>query len=209
MWLAESSTSLVSIRYAIKILHPLTNIEHIKREASLWAKASAHINIVPIIAARDLHGVSVIFSEYVEGSSLAEWLKLRAGNALSNETAAEIMAGILIGLAHLHERGIVHRDLKPANVLIQGNTPRLTDFGLARMLRESVEISADTISGTVSFCETRPLTNQISKLRLEAARACRVCSHNFCSNIGLRIRMPFTRRSGRARFIYTPQHKAV
>jgi serine/threonine-protein kinase len=41
--------------------------------------------------------------------------------------------GILNGIAYLHHRGVIHRDLKPGNILLQGNTPRITDFGLARL----------------------------------------------------------------------------
>ena len=36
-----------------------------------------------------------------------------------------------------HSRNIVHRDIKPANILLQGQTPRLADFGLSRFLEEA------------------------------------------------------------------------
>jgi hypothetical protein len=42
--------------------------------------------------------------------------------------------GIAQGLEFLHSRRIVHRDVKPANVLLQGETPRLTDFGMSRVV---------------------------------------------------------------------------
>jgi serine/threonine protein kinase len=47
-------------------------------------------------------------------------------------------------LHHAHGRGVLHRDLKPSNVLLEitgdpapgllGFTPRVTDFGLAKLL---------------------------------------------------------------------------
>jgi non-specific serine/threonine protein kinase len=44
--------------------------------------------------------------------------------------------GVLDGLQHLHENGLIHRDLKPGNVMVQRGRPRLTDFGLTRVLNK-------------------------------------------------------------------------
>jgi serine/threonine protein kinase len=49
-----------------------------------------------------------------------------------------IIIGVVRGLAHLHHKcnpTIVHLDIKPQNILLDKDyTPKLTDFGLAKIL---------------------------------------------------------------------------
>jgi formylglycine-generating enzyme required for sulfatase activity/serine/threonine protein kinase len=52
-------------------------------------------------------------------------------------------------LEHLHSRHIIHRDLKPGNILLQGTTPRLVDFGLSRLMKNSAQSA--TVSGTLTY----------------------------------------------------------
>jgi hypothetical protein len=47
---------------------------------------------------------------------------------------ALVVAGLLEAVQACHRMGIYHGDLKPANVLMYGDNPRLTDFGLAGSL---------------------------------------------------------------------------
>ena len=47
----------------------------------------------------------------------------------------ELTKDILMGLSELHKGGFFHRDLKPENVLIQRNSAKLADFGLAKEIR--------------------------------------------------------------------------
>lgn len=58
---------------------------------------------------------------------------------------------VLDGVQALHNLGIVHRDLKPENILMDGNTPKIADFGLARSCRlKSVTQSID-VKGTPPY----------------------------------------------------------
>jgi tricorn protease-like protein len=85
----------------------------------------------------------------VSDGSLGGWLKQHGGKAPSPDAAVEMMDGILAGLNHLHSRRIIHRDLKPENILLQRETPRLADFGIARLLKSSSHSAH--VSGTLAY----------------------------------------------------------
>ena len=138
VWLAERQTALMNTRVAVKIPHNLqTDIEVIRQEMQAWVHASGHPNILPVLEADIYDGYPAIVSEYVPGGSLSQWLQRNGGRAPSMQSAVSLVSGILAGLEHLHSLGIVHRDLKPANILLQGDHPRLTDFGLSRFLNDA------------------------------------------------------------------------
>jgi WD40 repeat protein/tRNA A-37 threonylcarbamoyl transferase component Bud32 len=145
VWLAEKRTAIATTKVAIKIPNDEdVDLEAVKQEASLWVHASGHPNVLPIIDA-DIHDEQVIIvSEYAPDGSLSKWLEKHGGKAPSVESAVEMTLGILAGLEHLHERGIIHRDLKPDNILLQRETPRLADFGIARILKNTSQSTAAT-----------------------------------------------------------------
>lgn len=147
VWLAERRTSITTTRVALKTpLDGEIDLESIKHEADLWVQASGHPNVVPIIEANVYDGQVVIVSEYAPGGTLADQLSRLHSNPMPVDVAAEMIFGILAGLEHLHLKQIIHRDLKPANILLQGETPRLTDFGISRILKSTSQSS--NIAGT-------------------------------------------------------------
>ena len=150
VWLAEKRTAITTTKVAIKIPNDEdVDLEAVKQEASLWVHASGHPNVLPIIDA-DIHDEHVIIvSEYAPDGSLTKWLEKHGGKAPSIESAVVMTLGILAGLEHLHERGIIHRDLKPDNILLQRETPRLADFGIARILKNTSKSTVAT--GTPAY----------------------------------------------------------
>jgi tetratricopeptide (TPR) repeat protein/tRNA A-37 threonylcarbamoyl transferase component Bud32 len=104
------------------------------------ARASAqlrHPNIVSVHEVGKDNDTIYIVSDFVEGESLAQWLKHQQ---MSLREAARLCMKIALALHHAHEVGIIHRDLKPGNILLdENNEPYITDFGLAR--RESGEVT--------------------------------------------------------------------
>jgi serine/threonine-protein kinase len=150
VWLAERQSAIAATQVALKLPRDEDiDLEAFKQEAVIWVHASGHPNVVSLIEADIYDEQVVIVSEYVPDGSLATWLKQHGGKAPSTEVACEIIDGVLAGLAHLHERRIIHRDLKPDNILLQRDTPRLADFGIARLLRSGSYSSH--VSGTLAY----------------------------------------------------------
>jgi predicted Ser/Thr protein kinase len=95
-------------------------------------------------------GRPFIVMEYVEGSTLAETLA-REGT-FAPERAVRVATEICDVLAEAHALGIVHRDLKPSNIILNDRGVCVLDFGIAKVLQSSTEMTrthATTESGLV------------------------------------------------------------
>lgn len=64
-----------------------------------------------------------------------------------------IILGTAEGLAYLHEESklrIIHRDIKLSNILLDKDlTPKIADFGLARLFPEDKSHISTAIAGTL------------------------------------------------------------
>jgi len=149
VWLAERRGRFATTQVALKIIREeFQDQNEIARESQLWAQLGTHPNILPIIEADIYNDVPVIVTEYVPDGSLDDWLQKHKGLAPTIESALSMALGIVIGLAHLHSKNIVHRDLKPANIMLAGEIPRLTDFGVSRQLTSE---NTHSIAGTPAY----------------------------------------------------------
>lgn len=61
----------------------------------------------------------------VASSDLAKWIE--TGAPLKDRL--KVLQGCCRGLAYLHANGVIHQDIKPANILMEGSTPKISDFG--------------------------------------------------------------------------------
>ncbi|XP_022941244.1 probable leucine-rich repeat receptor-like serine/threonine-protein kinase At3g14840 [Cucurbita moschata] len=95
--------------------------------------------------------------EYMENNSLAHALFGQEGSELELDwpTRHKICVGIARGLAYLHEESrlkIVHRDIKATNVLLDKElTPKISDFGLAKLDEEEKSHISTRIAGTFGY----------------------------------------------------------
>ena len=147
----EAHDALLDRRVAVKVFRAAeaAHRERFDAEVRLLAGLN-HPGLVAVYDAGERAGDGYMVLELVEGPTLRDVLADRA--PLPDREVAALGATLADALAHVHERGIVHRDLTPANVLCgTDGSPRLTDFGIARLL-DTTRVTAEHLTiGTVGY----------------------------------------------------------
>src|SRR5882757_7473944 len=133
---------------AVKVLlhGPFSSPDFVKRfQTETNAIASLrHPNIVTIHEVGESDGTRFFSMEFIEGKSLADVVREKP---LPAHCAAEYLKKISEAVHYAHQHGVVHRDLKPSNLILDSmDQPRVTDFGLAKLLDSEVEL---TVTGQV------------------------------------------------------------
>jgi serine/threonine protein kinase len=120
-----------------------------QREARAVARLR-HPHIVEVYETGETAGQPYIALEYVAGGSL---MHVFQGRQLSPIQAAQLIEPIAPAVHAVHLEGVIHRDLKPHNVLLTpAGTPKVADFGLARLLDDDPGITqSGDVVGTPSY----------------------------------------------------------
>ena len=132
-----------------------------------WAlQKIKHNNVVSVYDHGTFDGRPYLVTEFIEGPSLADWLKQRdRENVLPIRAAVSLVAMLASAVECCHANMVVHRDLKPSNVMLQTNprtgtvidglperlVPRITDFGLSRPIEVDPETNILQRAGTVAY----------------------------------------------------------
>jgi len=122
-------------RVAVKVLHSGRSDDEgrlrVLREGQALARLE-HPNVVRVYEIGEARGQLYLAMEFVEGSTLRQWLS----STPAWRKVVEVFMQAARGLAAAHKAGLVHRDFKPENVLVCSDTDgvhaRVLDFGLAR-----------------------------------------------------------------------------
>lgn len=122
-------------RVALKVLRP-----HIVGDDEARARLAREVaslrrvrnpRIAEIIDADPWGETPFVATRYVPGLSLHQHVKQEG--PVTGEDLRHLAAGLAEALAAVHAAGVLHRDIKPSNVLLEGRSPVLIDFGLARL----------------------------------------------------------------------------
>lgn len=102
--------------------------------------------------------VPYLIMELVDGPTLAECC---LDGSLPPDEGSRIGAELADALGHVHACGIVHRDVKPANILLDGSRrPKLTDFGIARIVDNARYTQTGLTVGTAAYLSPEQVRGQ-------------------------------------------------
>ncbi|WP_019631273.1 ABC transporter substrate-binding protein [Actinomadura atramentaria] len=137
---------------AVKLLHARFSGDP-KARSRFAAELAVARRVAPFCTARvidaDTEGDRpYIVSEYIDGPSLLEVLRMRGPR--SGTELDRLAIGTMTALTAIHEAGIVHRDFKPGNILLAPDGPRVIDFGIARALDATGTMSSTAV-GTPAY----------------------------------------------------------
>jgi serine/threonine protein kinase len=140
---------------ALKLLKPALvsdqqGFARFTKEAQIAGKLF-HDHIATVFDMGEEAGHYFIAMQYIDGISLAEYLKRK--KALSWVEVQKLATQIGSALSYAHQEGFLHRDIKPNNIMVSEKGDFvLTDFGLTRaMVQTGMLTTTGAILGTPPY----------------------------------------------------------
>ncbi|GLU19434.1 hypothetical protein SLE2022_356860 [Rubroshorea leprosula] len=139
---------------AIKKLDKMMTESELEFQAEISAISKTnHKNLVQLLGFCNEGQHRLLVYEYMSNGSLASYL---FGNLRPSwYQRAQIAFGTARGLVYLHEecsKQIIHCDIKPQNILLDDSlTARISDFGLAKLLKTGQTRTVTAIRGTKGY----------------------------------------------------------
>jgi tetratricopeptide (TPR) repeat protein len=127
------------------------------------AAALTHPHIVTIHDFGRIDGTCYIACEFVQGSTLAAYLR-EAPRPIT--PIVTLVADLADAVHHAHRHGVLHRDLKPANVMIDAaGAPHLTDFGLAKRFElDPTRTRTGELKGTLCYMAPEQARGDVKRI---------------------------------------------
>lgn len=148
---------------AIKEIHlpyaDTTAPDVLMRRAMREAQAAARLRHPGIVTVHDVvteDGRPWIVMALIRGRSLAQ--EIESEGPLPGQRVAALGLSVLDALSTAHRQGILHRDVKPANILLDGDRPVLTDFGIASIEGATALTATGQIVGSPDYLAPERIT---------------------------------------------------
>jgi serine/threonine protein kinase len=140
-------------RVALKVLRP-----HIVGDDEARARLAREVSslsrirsrwVAEIVDADPWGPVPFVATRYVPGFSLHD--QVQEEGPVQGADLIWLARSLAEGIASVHAAGVLHRDVKPSNVLMEGRTPILIDFGLARVADDPKLTHTGWLLGTPGY----------------------------------------------------------
>ncbi|MDQ3375216.1 MAG: protein kinase, partial [Acidobacteriota bacterium] len=189
-------------KVAIKILHEKfaqheSNLQRFISEA-IAASGLNHPNILTIYEFGEFDGTHFIVSEFINGKTLREILKVES---LKLSEALDISIQIASALAAAHEAHLIHRDIKPENIMVRPDGfVKVLDFGLAKLVEQKNKSILGLEESTVRQNQTAKgvILGTVNYMSPEQAKGERVDERTDIFSLGVLI---YEMMAGRTPFV--------
>ncbi len=140
-------------RVALKVLRPHIigddeARERLAREVASLRRVTSP-RIAEVIDADPWGETPYVATRYVPGLSLHE--HVRQEGPVTGDDLVHFATGLAEAIIAVHQVGVLHRDIKPSNVLLEGRSPVLIDFGLARLAEDPRLTQTGWLLGTPGY----------------------------------------------------------
>ena len=140
-------------RVALKVLRPHIvgddeARERLAREVASLRRLTSP-RIAEIIDADPWGDTPYVATRYAPGLSLHQ--HVRDEGPITGADLTHFALGLAEAMIAVHQVGVLHRDIKPSNVLLEGRSPVLIDFGLARLAEDPRLTHTGWLLGTPGY----------------------------------------------------------
>jgi predicted Ser/Thr protein kinase len=140
-------------RVALKVLRPhVVGDEEARDRLAREVKSLSRVRsprVAEIIDADPWGPIPFVATRYVPGLCLHDHVPQEG--PLSGEDLVWFARALAEALQAVHQVGVLHRDIKPSNVLMEGRSPVLIDFGLARVADDTRLTRTGWLLGTPGY----------------------------------------------------------
>lgn len=148
----DYGTDCVAIKVPLSSKKQRVLTHEVELNAALWMRLRKlkSTYLCQYLGIAIFRGQIVMVMEYCPDGSLRSMLgSIGRQKKISVGKAVKIAEGVLRGLKIIHNEYVFHRDIKPENILMAGDTPKISDLGISKMVNSNE--MACTMAGTIYY----------------------------------------------------------